>query len=161
MTVEHISEGMGAHQVQKGYLDAKKKTESPQKETKAPTKASDRVEISKDAKKLMEQDTLVRKMQGGMDKVQGPPIRYDKIQLAETRARTGHYQQKDVLDKIASAILREGGGAESLDSTQKLGQISEPEVRMDKIQEVNERIQHQYYERQEVYETVIDRLLNV
>ncbi len=161
MTVEHISEGMGAHQVQKGYLNAKKKVESPQKETKASAKASDRVDISSDAKKLMEQDSLVRKMQGGMDKTAEPPIRSDKVQLAEIRTRTGHYNKKEVLDKIASALLREGGGAESLGSTQDLGKLSEPEVRLEKIQEVEKRIQHQYYERQEVYKTVIDRLLNL
>jgi len=167
VSVEHISEGLGSHQVQKGYLDAKRKTESDKNEESKRSIASDsdRVEISEKAKKLAEKNIQAQQLKDDLNKMPEPELRQDKIRQAEVREHTGHYEQQDVQEKIVKSVLdklgsmkgfEQSGGTET-DATQQ----PDVELRWDKIREVSQRIEELYYERQEIMESIIDRLLGL
>jgi len=167
VSVEHVSEGFGSHQVQKGYLDAKRKTESDKnEESKRSTGTdSDRVEISEKAKQLAEKNIQAQQLKDDLNKLPEPQLRQDKIRQAAVRERTGHYERQDVQEKIVRSVLDKLG---SMDGSEQSGgtetdatQQSDVELRWDKIQEVSRRIEALYYERQEIMESIIDRLLGL
>ena len=167
MSVEHISEGLGSHQVQKGYLDAKRKTESDKKEEPkgATTSDSDRVDISEKAKQLAEKNTQAQHLRDDLNKLPESELRQDKIRQAEVREWTGHYERQDVQEKIVKSVLDKLGSMKALEQSDlnetDVSQQPDVELRWDKIQEVSRRIEVLYYERKEIMDSVIDRLLGL
>lgn len=167
MSVEHISEGFGSHQVQKGYLDAKRKTESDKKEEPkgATTSDSDRVEISEKAKQLAEKNTQAQQLKEDLNKLPEPELRQDKIRQATAREQTGHYEHSEVQEKIVKSVLDKLGSMEALEQSGRdeagISQEPDVELRWDKIQEVSRRIEESYYERKEIMESIIGRLLGL
>ena len=163
MSVEHISEGLGSHQIQKAYLDAKQKAESTKKESQdSAATQSDRVEISEDAKRLAEKNALAQRAKESVESLPEPELRHAKIHQTMARKQTGYYERKEVLDKTASEILNKESHIESPGTAEneRNESISEDaELRLEKIREVEKRIQESYYERKEVVESIIDRLL--
>ena len=165
VSVEHISEGLGSHQVQKGYLDAKRKTESDKNEESKRSTASDsdRVEISEKAKRLAEKNAQAQQLRDDLNKLPESELRQDKIRQATVREQTGHYERKDIQEKIVKSVLDKLGSMEAMEQSDPnetdASQQSDVELRWDKIQEVARRIEELYYERKEIMESIIDRLL--
>jgi hypothetical protein len=167
VSVEHISEGLGSHHVQKGYLDAKRKTESDKNEEprQSTDSDSDRVEISENAKRLAEKNTQAQQLKDDLNKLSEPELRQDKIRQAEIREWTGHYERQDVQEKIVKSVLDQLGSMKALEQSvlneTDVSQQPDIELRWDKIQEVSKRIEALYYERKEIMDSVIDRLLGL
>lgn len=164
MSIENISEGMGPYQILKGYLNAKGKTKSSKEEDTSSnmTSSADRVEISEDAKKLAERISLVERLKEEMKSIPEPEIRREKIGQALARMHSGYYGDKEVLDELIDALLKEGEETKSPDAlgnVKVLSAGSDAEIRWDKIQEVGEKIEKLFYDRREVIDTIIDRLL--
>ena len=164
MTVEHISEGFGAHQIHKGYFDAKRKTESAKEgENHSSTSASDRVEISNDARRLMERDSLVGRVRNVLG--DAPEVRQEKVRQAVERLVMGLYEQREVLERIAESLL--GGGREirlSSDGKEGSQEVLSTEdvddgIRWDKIREVEERMNQGFYDQVDVLESIVARLI--
>ena len=164
MSVENISAGLGPYQILKGYLNAKGKVRLPKEEDKSSniTSSADRVEISEDAKKLAETVSLVERLRVELKGIPEPEVRREKIEQALARIHTGHYGDKKVLDEIIDVLLQESEETESFDALvneKDMASSVDAEVRWDKIQEVGKKIEELFYERREVLDTIIDRLL--
>ncbi len=160
MSVEHISHGSGTHPLHQGYLDAKKKVDSQHKSSGEAKKApSDKIQISDDARLLIQRDTLVQQMQKAMETL--PDVRPDKVQQSTERVESGFYDQQQVYKKITGDLLNENEetNVESNVIENPAVNGDEIEVRLEKIYEVQKRIEENYYERREVIENIIDKLL--
>lgn len=156
MTIENISEGLESHQISKRYLDTKRKIESQKEDdTTSSAPRSDKVEISEDARRLMKQDSLVRSLEEDLKNVPESEVRQEKIERAEAREQLGHYERKEVLEKVVEAVLKEVGGMGNSESPA----IEDTEVHWDKIKEVEKRVEERFYESREVLNTIIDILL--
>lgn len=165
MSIENISEGLGSHHILKGYLNAKGKTKTPkEEENKSPniSQSADRVEISENAKKLADRVSLVERLREELKGIPKSEIRREKIEQAMNRIHAGYYGDKEVLDEVIDVLLKESEGIESFGSTvdsEVTVSDSDPEISWDKIQEVGQKIEELFYERREVLETIVDRLL--
>ena len=155
MSVENISEGLGSHQVQKGFLNSKQKTRSKDKEEASSPSPVDRVEISEDAKRLAKEGPLVQQS-GQTDK----DIQYSKLQGQGydplTKITWDSSEQKETVKKIIETYMKENGSLSSLES----GEV-DSEVRLSKIQEVGRRIEAQYYKSRDVVSAIVDKLLGL
>lgn len=163
MAIEHISGEMGANHIQKTYLDAKIKSKDA-----APPKAkdavpqSDNVHISSDAIKLQEQQSLLNKI--GEVLYQEPEIREDRVEQAMTRIHLAKYESNEVTDQIVNKIIEETETKQTELSGSRVGMdfdtIPDTDaVREDKLQEIQKRIQENYYEQQNVMDMIIKKLL--
>lgn len=163
MSIENISEGLGSHQILKGYLNAKGKTKTPQEEKNKSSdisQSADRVEISENAKKLADRISLVERLREELKEVPRSEIRREKIEQALSRIHAGYYGDKKVLDEVIDILLKESEGMESFGiAGESKVSDSDPEISWDKIQEVGQKIEELFYERREVLETIVDRLL--
>ena len=165
MSIENISEGLGSHQILKGYLNAKGKIKTPQEEENKSSNASqsaDRVEISENAKKLADKVSLVERLREELKDIPKSEVRREKIEQALSRIHTGHYGDKEVLDEVIDVLLKESEGTESfgvIANSEAFESDSGTEIRWDKIQEVGKKIEELFYERREVLDTIVDRLL--
>lgn len=164
MTIEHISGEIGASHIQKPYLDAKQKSkEAAPPKAKDAISQSDHVHISSDAKKLQEQQSLLNKI--GEVLYEEPEIRKDRIDQVTTRIHLGTYESKEVTDQIVNKIIDETDTKPTASSKSQAGidfdAIPDTEaVREDKLQEVQQRIQQNYYEQPNVVDRIIKKLLS-
>lgn len=160
MSVEHISQGAGTHPLHQSYLDAKKKIDSQHKPGGEVKKApSDKIQISDDARQLIERDSLVKELQKTLETL--PDVRPEKVQQSTERLESGYYEQQQVYENISGQLLNENEETnnEINDIENQPIQDNEIDIRLDKIQEVQKRIEENYYERREIMENIIDRLL--
>lgn len=162
MSIDQITQSSGAYQVQKGYLDAKRKA-APQKEeaTKAAPRA-DKVEISEDAKKMINADQLI---QEGVDAVQKLPdeeVRQDMVRKSEYRVATGHYDRQDVLEKIVDFLIQQDNAIEKLPYEMKAESLP-PDVvgenQINRLELIHQRIADNFYDQAEVLGTIADKML--
>ncbi len=156
MIVDNITQGAGAHPLHRGYLDSKKKIESEHKAGQPNNKVtSDKIEISEDAKLLMQQNSIVQTAQKALSAL--PDVRSEKVQHSTERLQAGFYEKPAVYLKVADSLTADPAEAalnEARDVTDEL-----LEVRLEKIQEVQKKLQENFYERQEIFEEVVSKLL--
>lgn len=157
MIVDNITQGAGAHPLHRSYLDSKKKIESEHKTTGPANSmvSSDKIEISEDAKLLMQQNSIVQTAKEALNAL--PDVRSDKVEQSEERLQSGFYEKPEVYSRVADTLVanpNEEPVAETLNvSGEKL------EVRLEKIQQAQQKIEDGFYERQEILENIISRLL--
>ena len=156
MTVEHVSEGRGAHSIQKGLLDAKKKLDSAKHEG-VDRSVSDQVEISRDAQRLKQRDALIEELRTSLERM--PEAREEKVREAASRIRSEHYEKREVLEHLADALLEEPGGSGISEASVSATSGNHPDVRPEKIEQAQERIEQGYYDRDDVIETLVQMLL--
>lgn len=155
MSIENISEGLGSHQIQKGDLNSKQKTRSKEKEETSSKIRQDRVEISEDAQRLMRQSSADRQLQKVEEESAESKHREDTNNLLP-RIQTDSSERQETIKKIMESFTKENGEFLSL------GPIKvDAEVRWTKIQEVGRRIEAHFYQRKDVVNAIIDKLLNL
>ena len=158
MTIEHVSEGRGAHSIQKGYLDSKRKLDSAKSEGQEKSSpGADQVEISKDAKRLSQRDSLIQELRTSLESM--PEVREERVRAVEERVTADHYERREVLERLADALLE---GSEDLESPGAKASDESPDntdVRLEKIEQVQTRIAQGYYDREDIIETLVQILL--
>jgi hypothetical protein len=165
MSIDQISQSSGAYQVQKNYLDAKRKAAAPSKEeTPKISPKADKVEISEDAKKMITSDNLI---QEGLDAVKNlpeEPIREDRVRQSEVRIVTGHYDRKDVLEKIVDFLIERDDALENESFPLTMETLTEnqaSDIRYDRLELIQQRITDNFYDQIEVLDNIAGKLLGV
>ena len=158
MSIENISEGFGPHPIHRGYLDGKKRIDkSDQTEKKS---KPDQVNISPDAKKLMMRDALVEQVKAALENV--PDVRQERIQQTTQRLSYGYYADENVQKKVAGSLIEEqvelpnAGVLEQPETPPKV----DPEMHIEKLKEVQQRVVDGYYDQMEVIETLVEKLMS-
>jgi len=164
MSIENISDHIGAHPTRKGYLDSKQKVDTKGKEKKSDgVDSSDRVEISETGKRLAEQDSSIQKVERDSSQLLGNEIRPDKIRQAKIRSRTGHYNKKVVLEKIVDYLLKAGvapADSSSADDISNTAPNDHINIRWEKIEEVELKISKGVYDQRDILESIVRKLLS-
>lgn len=158
MIVDNITQGAGAHSLHRSYLDSKKKVESEHKASQGSNQvSSDKIEISEDAKLLMQQTSILKAASEALNSL--PDVRADKVQQSTDRLQEGYYEDPQVYSKVADSLI--GGPNEEDNAIAEAQKVTgeELEVRLEKIQEAQQKIEEGFYERQEIVENIVSRLL--
>jgi len=156
MSIENITPGSGLYRVSKSYFDAKKKSVNPVKgEKTSESSASDKVEISSQAKELRKKDALIAEYKEALKKIPEPEVRKEKIGLAINRMITGYYDNDKVNQGTAEAI------SQSQITPVKNKDGEDNAVDWDKIKLVQQRIVDNYYDNNDIVRQVIEKLLNI
>ena len=158
MSIENISEGFGPQPIHRGYLDGKKRiSKSDQVEKKS---KPDQVNISPDAKKLMMRDALVEQVKAALENV--PDVRQERVQQAGQRLSYGYYADENVQKKVAGSLFEEQAelpNAGVLEESDAPPQI-DPQMHIEKLQQVQQRVVEGYYDQLEVIETLVEKLMS-
>jgi len=155
MSIENISEVLGSHQIPKGDLNSKQKTRSKEKEETSSKIRQDRVEISEDAQKLMRQSASDRQLQKVEEESAESKLR-ENTDNPLPRIQTDSGERQETIKKIMESFTKENGDLTSP------GPIEvDAEVRLTKIQEVGRRIEAHFYQKKDVVNAIIDKLLNL
>ena len=158
MTIEHVSEGRGAHSIQKGYLDTKRKLDSAKSEGKEKTSSgADQVEISKDAQRLRQRDSLIQELRASLEKI--PEVREEKVRAVEERVTADHYEKREVLERLAEALLEGSGDFETSHAQDSGASQDKSDIRFDLIEQAQDRIAQGYYDREDILETLVQILM--
>lgn len=155
MSIENISEGLGSHQIQKGYLNSRQKSRSEEKEETSSKIHQDRVEISEDAQRLMRQSSSDQQSREVERESAESKLR-ENTGKSLSRIQRDSSEWQETIKKIQEKFTKENGGLTSPGPTEV-----NAEVRWTKIQEVGRRIEAHFYQRKEVVNAIIDKLLNL
>ena len=161
MSVEHISEGMGTHSIHRGYVDAKQKIESQKGEKNVSDNVrSDKAEISDAARRLMNRDSLVQKIREVFERL--PEVSEEKIRQVMGRLSVDYYSRREVLEKIGDSLLEENKGLDfssSAEGPEETYSKVKGDIRIEKIQEVERKIETGFYNRNDILDNIVNRLL--
>ena len=158
MSIENITPGSGLYRASKSYFNAKKKSVNPVKgEKTSESSASDKVEISSQAKELREKDALIKEYKEALKKLPEPEVRKEKVGLAINRMITGYYDNDKVKQGTAEAISQSQITPDKSNNDKDVNS----EIDWDKIKVVQQRIMDNYYDNNDVIRQVIEKLLNL
>lgn len=160
MSIENIAEGFGPQSIHQGYLDAKKrvdKSDSVQKKSKP-----DQVDISSDAKKMMMRDALINRVKAALETV--PDIRQDRVQQAGQRLNYGYYADENVQKKVAGSLFEEQAALPNADVSAGGTSEDPPQIdiqmQVEKILDIQQKVVDGYYDRIEVIESLVEKLMS-
>lgn len=154
MSIENVSEGLGSFPIGRAYLDAKKrveKTDQVEKKSKP-----DEVNISSDAKRLMQRDSLIEQVKVALDEL--PDIRESRVKQTQDRLNFGYYADENVQKQIAGSLFED---QETLPS--EVASLKEEAVyaeqHLEKLHEIGQRVVEGFYDRIEVIESLAEKLM--
>ena len=164
MSIDQISQSSGAYQVQKNYMDSKRKAAPNKDESGKVASKADKVEISEDAKKMIHSDNLI---QNSVDAVMDLPeedVREDVVRQSEMRIVTGHYDRKDVLEKIVEFLIERDETLENQPYPQTIESLTaakSEDIHINNLELIQKRIAEDFYDQIDVLDNIASKLLGV
>ena len=140
-----------------GPQQGERRQNSEAKRKRGVGRAGDVVEISNTAKSLSAQ--VVGALNAGND------VRQSRVEAVKQRVETGYYDQPEVLEAIADAVLNSGvvdAVAQELQEVRSAKQVLSdvPDVREDRVSEAKERVETGFYDQAGVKAQIADSFLD-
>ena len=106
MGIEVISENPGFGKIHRSEPGKKREVDGKTEKSPADRASSvDRVEISKDARKMVEQDAFIRQATEEMEMLPDGDLRRDVCERVALRLQSGYYDRAETLREVVQSLM--------------------------------------------------------